>query len=161
MPRTCTICNSKKRNDIDRDLIGTDSLRAIAGRYRVAASSLDRHRRKCLAPKVAAAFARHDVVTGDKLMAYTSGVLEHAMLGMLRSRQNDDDASHRAYMGETRKAIELQARLAHVIGATPIVQVDARKQVAVLANLTEGELRALARGDVDVIEGTAREAIEA
>lgn len=146
---------------MNRDLIGTDSLRAIAGRYRVASSSLDRHRRKCLASKVAAVFARHDAITGEKLMAYTSGLLEHAMLGMLRARQNDDDTSHRAYMGETRKAIELQARLAHVIGASPVVQVDARKQVAVLANLSEDELRALASRDVNLIEGTARELPEA
>lgn len=157
MANTCSICRNNRRNDIDRDLIGPDSLRDIAGRYRVAKSSLDRHRRNCLAPKVAAAFARHDAITGDKLIAYTSGLLEHAMLGMLRARQNDDDVSHRAYMGETRKAIELQARLAHVIGVAPVVQVDARRQVAVLANLSEDELRALARADANVIEGSARE----
>jgi hypothetical protein len=74
---------------------------------------------------------------------------------MIRARQNDDDAAHRAYMGELRKGIELQARLAAIIGG-PVVQVDARKQVAVLANLSEDELRALARQG-DVLEGASRE----
>jgi hypothetical protein len=164
MPRTCTICRSERKNEIDRDLIGADSLRVIAGRYRVASSSLDRHRRTCLAPKAAAAIARREEVSADRLVSYANGLLEYALNGMLRARTTDpvDDHGVRAYMAEARKNVELIARLGGVIGSNgPVVQVDARRQVAVLANLTEEELRA-ALTRADVIEAVpVREVIEA
>jgi hypothetical protein len=165
MPPTCSICASERKADIDRDLIGPDSLRAIAGRYDVSSSSLDRHRHRCLAPKAAAAIARREEVSADRLVSYVNGLLEYALSGMLRARSQDpvDDYGVRAYMGEARKNVELIARLGGVIGSNgPVVQVvDARRQVAVLANLSEDELRALARGDSNVIDGDARELSEA
>lgn len=161
MANTCSICSHNDRKSIDRDLIGSDSLRAIAGRYDVSSSSLDRHRRNCLAPKVASAIARREEVSADRLVSYTNGLLDYALAGMLRARQNDDEFGVRSYMAESRKNIELLAKLGHLIGDRgPVVHVDARRQVAVLANLSEEDLRALARGG-DVIEAQAREAIEA
>lgn len=44
MPRTCTICASPKRNEIDSALIDGGTLRDIAGRFKVSKSAVDRHR---------------------------------------------------------------------------------------------------------------------
>jgi hypothetical protein len=151
---TCSICRSNRKNEIDRDLIGPESLREISTRYGLAKSSLHRHRTRCLAPKIASAVARREEVSADRLVSYANGLLDHALGGMLRARQADDDFGVRAFMAESRKCIELLARLGHVIGPSPLVHVDARQQtVNVLANLTEDELRAaLARADSGVIE---------
>jgi hypothetical protein len=70
-------------------------------------------------------------------------LLEHAMIGALRARQQDDDGSHRAYLSEARKGVELIAKLAGLIGDRPAVQIDVPKHVAVLANLSEDDLEAL------------------
>jgi hypothetical protein len=164
MANTCSICRSQRRNEIDRDLIGPESLREISARYGLAKSSLHRHRARCLAPKIAGAIARREEVSADRLISYANGLLDHALGGMLRARQADDDSGMRAFMAESRKQIELLARLGHVIGPSPLVQVDARRQtVNVLANLSEDELRAaLSRADSNVIEAVpVREAIEA
>jgi hypothetical protein len=43
MPRTCTVCIRTDRDDIEQQLISGTSLRDIAGRTRLARSSLSRH----------------------------------------------------------------------------------------------------------------------
>jgi hypothetical protein len=159
MPRECSICRHDRRDDINRALLGSASLRDIEGQFRISKSSLDRHRRLHLTPKVANAIARHEDIDAERLKSYAVGLLEHAMFGVLRSRQEEDFAGQRAYLAEARKGVELLARLSGVIGDRAAVQIDARKQVAVLANLSEEDLRALARGDV--IDGAARELPEA
>lgn len=124
-------------------------------------SSLDRHRRNCLAPKVANAFARHAELDADRLRGWAVGLLETAATGLTRSRHAEVEAAttgaepgelrafraeQRAYAGEMRKAIELVGRLGGFLGdGRPTIQVDARRQIAVLASLDENELRALAR----------------
>ena len=42
--RTCTCCKSSSREEIDRAIIANESVRDIAGRYRVSKSAVDRHR---------------------------------------------------------------------------------------------------------------------
>jgi hypothetical protein len=164
MPPACSICTHEQRNELDRELIGSATIRDIASRYDVGRSSLDRHRRTCLRPKVASAIARREEVSADRLVSYANGILEYMLSGMLRARSQDppDDHGVRAFAGEARKTVELLARLGHVVGPDAVVNVDARKQVAVFATLTEDEIRAaLARADGDVIDGSARELPEA
>ena len=48
MPRRCTICTNSSRDDIDRSLVFGESLRSIAARYNVSASSLHRHKQNDL-----------------------------------------------------------------------------------------------------------------
>jgi len=44
MPATCTICTSPARHEIERRLVGGESMRAIAGQLGVSRSALARHR---------------------------------------------------------------------------------------------------------------------
>lgn len=44
MPRQCTICNSPLRKEVDRALYDGESLRGVAGRFSLAASSVHRHK---------------------------------------------------------------------------------------------------------------------
>lgn len=82
-----------------------------------------------------------------------------ALIGMVRAKANGDGAEKRSWMAEARKNLELRARLGQIVGDGTRVQVevDARKQLAVLANLGEDDLRALARGDVRDLEPAAAE----
>jgi hypothetical protein len=154
MARPCSICKHTQRKEIDRALLGSELQAAIAGRFRVAQSSLSRHLHNHLVPAAANAIGRYETIDAERLRSWVNGLLEHAMFGLLRARQQDDDAGHRAYIAEARKTIELQAKLAGVIGDRPQVSIDARKQVAVLAsNLSVDELRALARQAQMVDEG--------
>lgn len=44
MPRTCSICNHRSRDEIDKALLAGEALRDIAGRVPVAKSALHRHK---------------------------------------------------------------------------------------------------------------------
>ena len=63
-----------------------------------------------------------------------------------------DLAAARGLIAEARKNLELLARLTGILEPNAAIHVDMRRQVAVLQNLSEAELRALARGD-DVVGG--------
>jgi hypothetical protein len=169
MANTCSLCTHDQRRDIDHDLLGGASVRHVEGRYGVSKSAVDRHRRTCLRARAAAAIAREADLSVTRLESLATGLVEESMWGVLKAKQSisvdPDDAAaraeHRAYLESGRKALETLARLGGIIGSGgPVVQVDARKQVAVLANLSEDDLRALARGGA-LIEAQAREAIEA
>jgi hypothetical protein len=151
MGRACSICQHTKRSEIDRALIGGEPQAEIADRFRLAQSSLSRHLHNHLAPRLANSLGRYEDLDVKRLRAWMTGLIDEAALGMLRSRKENDPANHRAYMGEFRKALELQARLGGIIGdgARVQIEVDARKQLAVIGSLSEQELRALvaAAGD--------------
>ena len=66
MPK-CSICNHAKKISINRALIKGESLRAVAGRFDVTTSSLDRHRRKCLKVQMGRAAAR-EALDADSLL---------------------------------------------------------------------------------------------
>ena len=154
MTTSCSVCAHEQREDINHALISGVSVRDAAGRFDASKSAVDRHRRRCLAPRMASAIARADEITVERLQAYASGLLESALWGMLRARQDEAWADHRAYLSESRRVIETLAKLGGI--GRPDVHVDARTQTAIVAqlgSLSEDELRALAR---DAIDGTAR-----
>jgi hypothetical protein len=150
MPATCSICRNEARDEINSALLGSGSLRDIAGRFGVAKSSLDRHRRKCLHSKVATALARYEEIDGKRLVADLLGLREHLAAGVLRTSAAKEYGALVALSGQQLKTIEMIGRLIGVLGdGGSHVSIDARKQVAVLANLSERELRALASAALD------------
>ena len=145
MATSCTICTHEQQKEIDHDLIGGAAVRDVAGRYGVSKSAVDRHRRHCLAPRVANAVARHEELSQERLAAYAYGLLNAAAWGMVKAQQEEDGFAHRAYLSESRKCVETLARLGGIGRADVQVNVDAREQtLALVAGLSEAELRALA-----------------
>jgi transposase-like protein len=53
--RCCSICNHQSRREIEDALTAGHTVRAVASQFSLNKSSIDRHRRQCLAPKLAAA----------------------------------------------------------------------------------------------------------
>jgi hypothetical protein len=144
MPPTCSICRNQAKDDINSALLGSASLRDIAGRFGVARSSLDRHRRKCLGPRIATALARYEEIDGRRLVSDLLGLRERLAAGVLRTSAEQDYATLRGLSAEFRQTIELIGRFTGDLEGGG-VKIDARQQVAVLAsNLSVDELRVLA-----------------
>jgi hypothetical protein len=143
MARPCSICTHDQRREIDRDLLGTEPLLRIAKKYRVAESSLRRHRDHHLAPAAANALARREDVTADRLMAWLVGLLDRLSIAIMRAEADRDWNSFRALVREHRETAALLGRLTGVLDG-PTVHVDARTQTAVLGQLSDEDLRALA-----------------
>jgi hypothetical protein len=163
MAATCSICTHEARDDLNRALLGGASVRDVAGRSGVSKSAVDRHRRLCLAPRMANAIARHEELSEERLLSYAHGLLDHASWGLVRAQRDEDDFAHRAWLGEARKCVETLAKLGGIGRADVHVDVDARRVDAVFANLSDDELHALVHGgDVPaVVEGRARAALPA
>jgi hypothetical protein len=118
----------------------------MAARFGVSASAIRRHRdahlRKALARAVEEERLDVDV---DRLTQWAHGLQAKTLSLLERAEALDDLGNARGLVREARENLTLLGRLAGVLdGAT--VHVDARRQLAVLANLSEDELRALAAG---------------
>lgn len=159
MARPCSICTHDRRNEIDQALLGATPVLQIAQRYGVPHSSLFRHRANHLAPRMANALARRDDVDADRLLSWAVGLYEQAVVAVMRCQADGDRMNARGFLAEARKALELVGRCGGLLDAPATVHVDARRQLAVLAQLSEDELRALAAG-ADTIDGEAVEVLE-
>lgn len=158
--RACSICRHQRRDEINDLLLAGQPQMDISRRFRVGQSSLSRHLHRHLAPRALRAVGRYDEPEEERLRSYAAGVLDRLAFNAIRAeqaaaaaRQDDDVATERLWMADQRaalrdlaKVLELQARLARVLGDRPVVQVDARRQLNVLAAMSEDELRALAAG---------------
>jgi hypothetical protein len=91
---------------------------------------------------IARSLARHEELSAERLASWLIGVNEQLLVGIVKAKGEDDYLTIRALSGEVRKNIETIARLGGFLEA-PQVVVDARQQTAVLASMTEAELRAL------------------
>lgn len=94
---------------------------------------------------IARSLARHEELSAERLSSWLIGVNEQLLLGIVKAKGEDDYLTIRALSGEVRKNIETIARLGGFLEG-PQVVVDARRQFAVLAGMSEDELRALAAG---------------
>jgi len=145
--RPCRICTHPDRQEIDRALIGGEGQLGIAARWRIAQSSVSRHKRLHLAPVVANMMAKYETIDIERLRSWVNGLLEQNLLGSLSAERRGDYGAQRGFLSEARRAVELQAKLAGLLDSGgPTISVDARRQVAVLANLTEEELRTALSG---------------
>ena len=153
MPRHCKICTHPDREQIDRDLLGSQGQVAIAAKHGIAQSSVSRHLRLHLAPVMLNALGRYEETDVGRLRSWVVGLTELAVIGALKAERQDDHAATRGFIAEARKAIELTARLGGFLDG-PVVHIDARQQLAVLRDLSEDELRAALAAAVPAIEPT-------
>ena len=149
MARPCSVCASPAREAVERDLLAGRPVIRIAAETGLAATSIRRHRDKHLGPKLADALARREEIDADKLLDWLTGLHDKTLLGIARTEAKADWGAMRGFIREARANIELLARLAGILDPAPSTFIDARRQTAVLAALSEDELRALARAAVE------------
>jgi hypothetical protein len=80
MPRTCTVCTHAQRAEIDTALVNSESLRDIAGRFRVSRSALDRHRTDHLPEGLIKAQDAQESADADRVMLELRRILERTNL---------------------------------------------------------------------------------
>lgn len=162
MPRVCTVCAHPRTAEIAKALASGGSNRDVALRYEVTASAVQRHRVNCLrsvrrpqtprgkreetSPSDSLRFDSRDpsslVATTVRLVDEALGLLEHA-------KRKADTRTALAALREARDGLQLLMRTAGMLSdaAQVTVAIDARRQqMAVLAKLSEDDLRAIARG---------------
>ena len=141
MPRRCTVCDSPKRAEIDRALVGrTAPFRNIAKRHRLSLGSVYRHFAEHLPAALAKAQGAREAARGDDLLGRLLR-LHRTTLAILREAReaSQPDLALKA-IARAEKQLELQAQLIGKLqpGGTVNVLVTAEwraVQGAVLAAL--------------------------
>lgn len=165
MPRRCTVCEHPQTAAIAKDVAAGGSNRAVARRYGLTDSAIQRHRTNCLkSPRRAKADeslagTSSQASTGDSRRFGTeAGEISKPsdLLTRLQSLFRLGDLLEEAYQKrdvdavvklarEYRSAAETYAKVAGWLTDGVQVNVDARSQTALLAKVSEDDLRALLR----------------
>jgi hypothetical protein len=123
MPRTCTICRHKKRDDIDKALVDRRPFRSIAEQHGVSATSLIRHHDDHLPAKLVRAKRAAEAVEADALLDQVLDLRDKA-LGVLDSAEGEGDRRGSiAAIREARACIELLGKLAGQLASAPTINI--------------------------------------
>ncbi len=68
MPGRCTVCKSKHRADVERELVTGTSLRDIARRFHLTKDSIQRHREKCVKAELEKRVDARNAALADRLL---------------------------------------------------------------------------------------------
>jgi hypothetical protein len=109
MPRTCTVCSSPKREEIERALLAGEPLRDIAGRVPVAKSALHRHKGHVSATLERAA-KKQEEARGDRLLNQLLDLQRRTMELLTEAEQDGDRRTRLGAIREARSNLELIGR---------------------------------------------------
>src|SRR5262245_43573459 len=111
MPRTCTVCRSEARAEVDRALVHGEPYRVIAGRWSLA-SAVERHRHHVAAP-VLAAWEQDEATLFSDLAAYVGELEASARRILERAAASGNGRLELAALAANRAHIELMVKLVH------------------------------------------------
>jgi len=161
MPRACSICTHASSAEISKALAAGASDRDSATRFGVTSSAIQRHRVNCLrAPRRAEKSAgphqgatsadptRFDTLDPASLVSTTAKLVAEALDLLENAKKADDRRTALAALREARDGLALLMRASGMLApdASVNIAIDQRRQsVALMAGLSEADLRALVR----------------
>lgn len=110
MPRTCSVCNDIRRDEIDRALLAGEPLRDIAGRVPIAKSALHRHKLHLSATLVKAQESEQ-VARADGLLDQLIELTNEARRLKQKAEAKKDYRTALAAVRELCRIVELVARI--------------------------------------------------
>jgi hypothetical protein len=123
MPRSCTICDSDHRQEIDRDLVHGRGLRTIAHTYGVGEYSVRRHRREHLHEVLAKGYTAEEATRADELLLDVRRLQEKTVSTLLKAEAAGEYAVLLRAVREARENIELLARLRGELDTRPVINL--------------------------------------
>jgi hypothetical protein len=111
MPRTCTICTDVRITEVDELLVSGTPLRNIAEQFRLAATSLHRHRHAHLPATLTDARRAQEVVHADGLLDRLEGLNAEAHRLMDKAEREGDLRTSLAAVRELVRIVELMAKV--------------------------------------------------
>ena len=111
MPRTCTACTHRRRDDIDRLLLEGAPLRNIAKRFSLSAAGLFRHS-KHVSAMLAASRKEVEILRADGLMEHLSDLTADASRLKQKAEKAKDYRTALLGVREESRLLELGMRLA-------------------------------------------------
>jgi hypothetical protein len=123
MSRTCTICSHESREAINAALLGSESLRGIAGRWSVSKTALLRHKADHLPATVVRAAAAVEEVSGGKLLERLTALNRETAAILREARTGNDNPLALKAIARAEKQLEFEGRLLGELHANATVNV--------------------------------------
>jgi hypothetical protein len=157
VPRTCTICEHRRLEEIDRALVGETSNLSVSSLFGVSESAVRRHKANHLPAKLVLAAKAEEVAQADALLEQARD-LQIRTLAVLEAAE--ETKQHRIALSAIREArsnLELLAKLLGELDERPVVNLNVSPEWLELRAVIVGALEPYteARGAVlQAIEGT-------
>lgn len=128
MSRRCTICGHPQRAEIDgAGVAGTETIRDIAGQYRIGKSALARHFGSHVSAKLAKAAEAAEVASADSLLAQAQRLLADAQAIQAEAMGAFDHRTALQAVREQARLLDLLGRLLGELGGQGAVTVHAQQ----------------------------------
>ncbi len=141
MPRSCTVCEHPKREEIDRALVGETSNLSVSSLFGVSESAVRRHKANHLPARLVMAEKAAEVAQADALLEEVRE-LQARTLAILEAAE--ETKQHRTALSAIREARSNLELLAKLLG-----ELDERPQVNILISAEWLELRAVIVGALE------------
>jgi hypothetical protein len=123
MSRTCTICNHQDREAINVALLGTESLRNLAGRWSVSKTALLRHKAEHLPASLVKAVEVEQEMSGGKLLERLTDLNRETAAILREARTTKDNQLALKAIARAEKQLEFEGRLLGELNANTAVNV--------------------------------------
>jgi hypothetical protein len=115
MPMVCTICSSKDRLQIDREIVEGKSYEAISRLHRVSSAAVSNHAGSHLSRQLTQSFAQRQAMENMNLLARIDKILSRAEQIFRRNFKAKHDHVALKALGESRCTIELLSKIAFAL----------------------------------------------
>ena len=144
MPRTCSVCVHRERDEIDNVLLaGQVSLRNMAERYGTSATALHRHKSEHLPTALIKAAEAAEVASADSLLDQVRALQAKALGIFDKAEATGDLRTALAAIREARGSMELVARMVGELGERKRLEVSLTTNTKTVEEMTDEELLAI------------------
>src|SRR3712207_9430279 len=120
MPRSCTLCEHPRREEIDRALVGDSSNLSISSLFGVSESAVRRHKANHLPAKLVMAQAAEEVAQADDLLEQVRDLQGRALAILGKAESAGDLRTALGAIREARGNLELLAKLLGELDERPV-----------------------------------------
>lgn len=119
MPRTCTICTHDQAPQINVALVSREAYRAIAGRYGVSKTALQRHSSEHIPQLLVKAYEALEQGNAEDLAHELCAIKSDVQRLKVKAEDQDDLRTALLACDKALKALELQAKVQQIIQSQP------------------------------------------
>ena len=124
MPRSCTLCEHPKREEIDRALVGETSNLSVSSVYGVSESAVRRHKANHLPARLVMAEKAAEVVEANTLLEQVGDLQRRALAILDQAERTGELKTALSAIREARGNLELLAKLLGELDERPVVNLN-------------------------------------
>jgi hypothetical protein len=123
MPRTCTVCEHPRREEIDRALVAGDANTKLSSVFAVSEQALRRHKGSHLPAKLVMAQAAEEEAEADKLLGQVRDLQRRVLDILDKAEEAGELRTALSAIREARGNLELLAKLLGELDERPVTNV--------------------------------------